>query len=83
MLYIFTFTDIYSINAVFSHKDLHTNTYCHASGLGISTKYVGLFVFCYVGLSTVERLWELLAACSPNTFVAHFLARLDLLNLQG
>jgi len=44
-------------------------------GLGISTKYVGLFVFCYVGLSTVERLWELLASSSPTTFVAHFLAR--------
>ena len=44
----------------------------------ISTKYVGLFIYVYVGLHTILRLWELLGDTSSSItrfieyFAAHF-----------
>ncbi|XP_023342977.1 protein O-mannosyl-transferase 2 [Eurytemora carolleeae] len=46
-------------------------------GSTLSTKYVGVFVFLYVGLSTVHQLWSILGDrnIKPVQFIAHFLAR--------
>lgn len=46
-------------------------------GSTLSTKYVGVFVFVYVGLSTVHQLWSILGDrnIKPVQFIAHFLAR--------
>ena len=48
------------------------------SGCTITTKYVGVFIFAYVGISTVEQLWSILGdgEVSPSQFIAHFLARI-------